>query len=416
MAGSYADILMFTVVGDALGTPFTGLRREHIAAVFKKITDYTDVFPALKSREFLWKKPGLYSSVSQFALLFSLFADVNFSAAKYVRLVAFSPDVPDSQLGVFRWPEDALARFISACIQGKDYAPYSMPCASVPLVCLHIGLFARSKEEAASSACRLASAITKDALTIACACIYAQIVYDGSHAGGVDPFILADIAADCSARVIKFADANSAELFDMGVSPASFKHGAEVCGKAFAAQTEQEIVAAVNSTVKTPVTRATAPLPLAVLPFAALLLRQAGGSPDVLFTAAAQGGSAGVLTAAVGSFVGLFTRADDIPTQLAQGLVNKKKIAQTIALTGRRQTGGLEEFFASEQGLTVKAEEEFKAKVKNVKQKGKQVANKQSKGSKEERLAAHIVESWTKLDKARYKKEKQRAERDGQGE
>ncbi|MCL2026341.1 MAG: hypothetical protein FWG92_06010, partial [Leptospirales bacterium] len=93
---------------------------------------------------------------------------------------------------------------------------------------------------------------------------------------------------------------------------------------------------------------------------------------------------------------------DEFPAALIDGLVNRRRllsIVEAIA-NGSASDRLIGEFMDSELSLTAKAFEEFKAKNKNKEPK------KKAKTGKVE--LPHTVESWTKLDKAKWKKEKRK--------
>ncbi|RPI89409.1 MAG: ADP-ribosylglycohydrolase family protein, partial [Spirochaetales bacterium] len=58
-------ILLGALTGDALCTPLEGLSAGHIRSVLGHIGDYADPEPALKGKMDRWRKPALYSSLSQ---------------------------------------------------------------------------------------------------------------------------------------------------------------------------------------------------------------------------------------------------------------------------------------------------------------------------------------------------------------
>nr|HPJ15818.1 hypothetical protein [Spirochaetota bacterium] len=66
----------------------------------------------------------------------------------------------------------------------------------------------------------------------------------------------------------------------------------------------------------------------------------------------------------------------------------------------------IEEFLSDEYPLTIKENEEFQRKTKN--KETSKASDGKKRQTEEERLSRHVVESWTKLDRAKYKKEKKR--------
>ncbi|HPY02020.1 MAG TPA: hypothetical protein PL161_02230, partial [Spirochaetota bacterium] len=63
------DILKSIIAGDALGSVFHGLSEGHIRANFTADEIYPDTIKALKKNESLWRKPALYTSVSQLSVI-----------------------------------------------------------------------------------------------------------------------------------------------------------------------------------------------------------------------------------------------------------------------------------------------------------------------------------------------------------
>ena len=87
-------------------------------------------------------------------------------------------------------------------------------------------------------------------------------------------------------------------------------------------------------------------------------------------------------------------------------LANKKKISAIIdQIAGEKDRSSIiTEIYNNEPGLTIKELEEYRAKNKNipvVKEK-----KKKTRGEIESELSKHVVENWTKLDKAKWKKER----------
>ena len=65
-------IILSVIAGDALGSPLEGMSRGHIKSCFGPLSGYADPEPALKGKMDRWKKPGLYSSISQFMLMLGM--------------------------------------------------------------------------------------------------------------------------------------------------------------------------------------------------------------------------------------------------------------------------------------------------------------------------------------------------------
>lgn len=416
-----SDILLYMVIGDALGSSMNGLSREHIASVFKRITGYIDPMPALKNRAFKWEKPGLYSSISQLNILFALLLlskkRFTLSPNEYADIIAHTPAAPDSETGIFRRPDAAAGAYIKSLLQGKKHEPFRRTAPELPLLMLHIGLLAKSPEAAVRQALSLAASVCIEAFSVAGAGIYAGLISAlPSRALSMDN--IREASVESTKASVKLIGEEAASMFDSGINPLSLKHAAEVYLKAFSLCGEENsdelLISLVNEELKASVTRLTVPHPLALLSGSFNLIYRQGGRPETLFAAAAQGGAAGLFTAAAGSFAGMLNPAADIPDRLAEELVNKKRIMKLSEALGKQRTDDdlIADFLASEQSLTAKFLEELKAKIKNDRAKPKQPM-KNERLRTEEALARHIAESWTKIDKAKWKKEKQRRERRG---
>src|SRR5271157_4138740 len=107
------NILLALIIGDALGSALDGLGRGHIRSHFKEIDDYVDPSPALKGKLDRWKKPGFYSSISQFAILATAGGKKTSRAAIQSRYAEGSRDIDEYAYGIFRYPDVIEKRFIA---------------------------------------------------------------------------------------------------------------------------------------------------------------------------------------------------------------------------------------------------------------------------------------------------------------
>jgi hypothetical protein len=98
-----------------------------------------------------------------------------------------------------------------------------------------------------------------------------------------------------------------------------------------------------------------------------------------------------------------------VPDNLREDLANKKKIAGIIDLisskSSRSEIIGI--LYDSEPGLTTKEMEEYRAR--NKKEPKKQTPPKNRRDVESE-MTKHVVESWTKIDKAKWRKERGKLE------
>jgi hypothetical protein len=101
----------------------------------------------------------------------------------------------------------------------------------------------------------------------------------------------------------------------------------------------------------------------------------------------------------------------DLPPALIQHLVNRRPVEALLAQL-EKTAGGVPAataFLEAETLLTRKALDE--EKLHNAAHKGApERSRKSAPRSQEEILSRHVVESWTKIDRARWKKGKQRQE------
>ena len=394
------SILLHTVVGDALGTPLDGLSKGHIASVLKEINGYVDPLPALKDKTERWKKPGLYSYISQFIILFSMVSlSGHFSVKRYMEAAAFSPEFSGTGLGIFRYPESMVKIFIQNCFAGNMNVPVTaLPSQSLPLLVLHLGLFSESRAQVILNSCELAKHISPDLTSIAGAALYAAFIWDFMSQKINSLSDLLHAAGESAAESVSFFKNEPAAVFAIGLNPDSLVQAAALYAEAFTGA-ESRILDILNLRLKTPVSRLTVPHPLALMPYA---MRLSGINGGDLFKIAQEGGSTAVLTALAGSFIALTRSADELPAALVDALVNRKRLLSVIESISNRSAPErlISEFMDSELSLTAKAFEELKAKNKNKKpeKKTKTWNTKQP----------HAVEAWTKLDKARWKKEKRK--------
>jgi hypothetical protein len=229
-------------------------------------------------------------------------------------------------------------------------------------------------------------------------------------------------AAECIRTLSGASGSYSSELFTLGFNPDNVFNSVERYNKVFAAlapgiplrAAESTIIDAANQFMKTPASRATVNNPLFLLPFAWHIAASHINDPgSALFSALREGGHTASLCMLTGIFCGALHRsAEWIPEALISALVNKTRIltlGQAI-LTGKKYKDDISAFIESEHALTQKSLEEYNSRLRHYKPKSKKP---KSRSDQERELSHHVVESWTKLDKAKWKK--QRKKQDDQG-
>jgi hypothetical protein len=215
-------------------------------------------------------------------------------------------------------------------------------------------------------------------------------------------------------------ESESADIFNAGINPDSLLQSARAFIRSIEATAsggdrdtiEKKLVDNLNSTLKTPVTRPTVNHPMVIIPRSLHMASHYASAPaEGLFSAVGEGGAAAASGACSGSFMGLLNEAGSIPPNLTEELINRKRITGIIesVVNSRSPRDLCEDFIRSEAALTAKERDEWKARTKNIKTPAADRKKEQSAHDREARLAKHVVESWTKYDKAKWKKERRRA-------
>jgi hypothetical protein len=95
-----------------------------------------------------------------------------------------------------------------------------------------------------------------------------------------------------------------------------------------------------------------------------------------------------------------------MPEIYTGSIVNKKRLSAMISRIAedKNKASMISEIYDSEPGLTSKEIEEHRAKNRNNPvSREKKI---KTRGEIESELSKHVVESWTKVDKAKWKKER----------
>jgi ADP-ribosylglycohydrolase len=404
------------IIGDALGSAVDGMTRGHIHAHFRNSTGYIDPEPALKNKLELWRKPGLYSSITQLMLIMAMASPRRGPCADaFRRAVASSPEVAGYDYGIFRYPGAVERDFI---VRMKDPArnPQTpeQPCARIIPAMTFLSFRNNSILDHILDIMAAVRLFTLDLSTLAAALIYSSFLRSMADGGapGAEP-IRASITA--AAEITDAIESNSAAIFAGAVNPATLtrelRTGISILEETASADTirsaEEIIIAHVNRRLKTPVTRATVNIPAALVPYSLAISSLDTGAQIPLSTAVSEGGSTAALAAMTGA-IGACRNDREPQTELISSLVNRKKILALVdALSaGSITPAAMADFIRSEASLTAKEHEELGARLKHSRKKPKKGPLTQAE--KENMLTRHAVESWTKYDKARWKKERQR--------
>lgn len=123
-------IIIGAAIGDALCSPLDGLGPGHIRSIFGRVREYLDPAPALKGRLDRWKKPALYTSISQTIMLILISAreDGGPDMDRFLRSLEDNPPVEGNLYGAFRHPGPAERILIEKRVRGPEASP-SFSCA-----------------------------------------------------------------------------------------------------------------------------------------------------------------------------------------------------------------------------------------------------------------------------------------------
>lgn len=410
----------YLIAGDAVAYPLEGLTSLHIKSVFKKLESIVDPEPALKGKMEKWRKPGLYSSVTQFAII--LCSSVISNRKKplgaiedFERKVAGTPEISDSQSGIFRGCSNQEKIFISKLKNpGKEHPDQPAPVSRIIPAFISAGFTGLDTSRIISSAVSFSRKFSGDIHTTSALALYAKtvsrIIEEEKDASDI-----IECSIECADEILENINSAPGAVFDMGINPdrivSSVSIYSDLFKKIFSSKTSDEavaaIVAALNKELKSPATRPTIDHPLCILPFAVYLSCREWGADESIFINAMNGGTGCAYLSTAASLYG--AAADIQPdTGIMSQISNKKRISAIIDSFSNMETDEdlIDDFISSEYSISMKEIEELRSRTKHLKAQPKE----KSKYDITSQLSKHVVESWTKIDKARWKKEKKRKE------
>lgn len=404
-------IMKGAIIGDAAGYTLNALKKTHIHGAFRELDGFPDTTQALRHDMGKWRKPGLYSSITQFLLLAAACTENRyFNSTLFTESVKTLPELQNHEFSYFRSPGAAERFFLESAGNRKPEICFTQPCSRIIPISLALLLSGLEMDGLTLPAFEFVSLFTTDPSTAVCSAVFISLI---DQLNNEDPGLIAETAASVSDRILTHLQSNQHVIFNMGFNPdyvidnlvrlKTLFHKLDVIKDPDNA--EKIICNEINLTLKTPVTRASVNLPALVLPFAVSIASYTVNPEDVTFRAAGQGGTASSL-ASIAAAIRASVSRKSWPDSLEEGLVNKKKLSGMISeiCSGHSRHRIINELTVQEPALTMKEYEEFLAKNKKSVRNTPQKNNKQS----EKILSRHVVESWTKIDKARWKKEKNR--------
>ncbi|HRX46725.1 MAG TPA: hypothetical protein P5120_04335 [Spirochaetota bacterium] len=410
------DIIYAAIIGDASGYTLDGMKSAHIKAVFKETEGYLDPAAALKNNMDKWRKPGLYSSITQLMLIAAASVQRNvFRTDRFSDAVKKAPEHADSEFSFFRGAGKAEQAFIiSARTEKKEQIiPFARSCARLLPVAIPL-LLSEDEDLLLNDTLRFISLFTADAVTASYTYIFLRILKDLSRAGGKGGFM--HCVSESALNGSEYLNNNQHRIFDCGYNPDSFIEEIRlftgllnnISDVKDVEKAEKIICESVNTRLKSPVARGSVNLPETVLPFAITLAALTLPHSSIFHTASREGGAASPLAAVSAALTTAFYGLD-VPDILREELANKKKISGMVELlsskNNRNEITAI--LYDSEPGLTSKEMEEYRARIK--KEPKKQTPQKNRRNPESE-LTKHVVESWTKIDKAKWRKKREKDE------
>jgi len=397
------------VVGDAMGSPFFSLKNRHIKATIKNSEFFPDVFIALKHHEEKWKKPGLYSFISQTVILLSVV--LKDSTKSFTNEISMLDGIEE----FFRYTDyNILNYFLNIKNFDENYKKTDLDIPALVLISIAFAFqFSGNLEDEIFLIVKFVSQFTSSGETIASALLFVLFIKMATLSEEIFSFPIKK-AIEKNREIIDVFSSEPYKLFDLGLTPDNVILEQKKIGSLLSLVLEtdnlKEAKAVLLNEVKKSSLENFSSLPVKKSPvilslaFVYLSFLNNLDLEEVLVLATREGGQSAVFTSIVATlFVAVYK--SNISEDILEGLVNRKNILTTIEKisNSKIKNFNLVDFIQSEKKLTQKFEEELAARLKKVKKKGG-IKNKQNLKKKDQ--FAPIKESWTKQDKARWKKEK----------
>ena len=376
------------IIADALSTPFENMSKGHINSNFKELDDFTDTLPAIKDNLSKWRKPNLYSSLTQ--LLFILTASLknrNIDLTEFKKHFKNLPDIQNSEFSIFRHPSLLEKKIINTAIN-EISDNIKLDCSRIIPITTPFILLKGNLSDICLIAIEFLNNFGAEVNTISGSIIYISILKE-----------IIDNNLSSSTNIINLSIKSSENLLEILKSIPNKIDDLE--------KAEIEICSNANKYLKNPISRANINNPLLILPFAIFICEfPSCDIKSLSFTTSKLGGSTVSLSTITSAISAALHKNNAINDDLFDSLTNKKKI--TLILESIKTKGIsskiIKEFVKSESSLTSKEIEELNAKLKNSKQNSIKNSKKNSKYD----FSTPVKESWNKKDKAKWKKEKQK--------
>gem|GEM_PF-481932 len=419
MSAKINEVLKSLIAGDAAGYIFEGMKKGHIESHFREPNEFPDTTGALKGRMDRWRKPGLYSSISQFIIIIFQFQEKNYiNIEAFKRFMSKLPDLPERNTSFFRNPGKAEEFFIGGGC-GRDARPEFSSSRIIPMI-LPLAELKGNDESVLSSCISFLQLFTSEPSTIATTIMFhgimRKMLKTREKKEKIGIFSIA--ALEESIELLK---KHQSLLFNSGMNPDYIIREAEFTTKLLKKglaeknfeNAEKTIVEEINTAQKTGITRATVDVPQLIFTCAVLLNHHFPGHEDIIFKSSRLGGASSALTSITAALSRTWFNVD-ISSRFLNKMINKKQIIQICDAIGSGKQGEamLIAICETETSLTLKEIEEYRSRNKR----NKNFKPEKKKRNIEDAISRHVVESWTKADKARWKKEKRKIQIDSEEE
>lgn len=415
MNESIKNVLTAVLTGDASGYIFDGMKKAHIKSVFRNNESFPDPEPALKNNISKWKKPGLYSSLTQFMILNGASIErKQWNRENFMQMLKDSPELPGLDYSFFRNP-DAAARnliFLAKNPGIENSIPFFIPCSNVAPSAIPLLYSTENDENLFYSIIAYSMLFTSDPGTAASAIALILLIKDLINSDKQTGIHKA--SAYSLEKTESFAKEHENIIFSSGINPdyvlSRISLMRSILNKTVNIEKidecEKIICKEAGTILQTHIARATTNLPETLFPYAVSIAARCKNPADVFITAAYEGGASSALSSMTGSIASAFY-GEIIPDELLSGIINRKKILSLIgSISSEKERKTIyNEMIQCEPPLTLKELEEYNSKnKKNPDKKNKQ--KPKTRKDAEAEISKHVVESWTKIDKAKWKKER----------
>ncbi len=375
--------IMGMAVGDALGASIDKAKPGALSNACKRVTTYVDPEKVFgRQKLYKWRKPGLYSSNTQQALvvLDSLLQDRCLRPEKVGRRMAELAKGAEFRSGVYRGCGRSLSLSLTDLRQGVnwDACGRNSPCNEAAARVVPIALYYRENEDEMVDAAARAALIThRNPIAVSSACAVALLVrrmmFLEEILPGEGALLMTGLAADCRKHEVVVGDRYANMFFDgyrdllhlfsdalAGVAD-RFGSGPVSVGAWIAKNADPHAA----NTVKRP----TLDIALASVVYAIYLsLLKCDCYEDAVLEVVNAGGETAAMGAIAGAAAGALHGTAGLPDRFTSRLANRKQLkVRARSLAARKwNKGRIESLYEMEYGLTGREHDERLARMRRA--------------------------------------------------